>query len=87
MIKSFAGSPRSAGLDQRRLFRLQPQGLRPARTGQERAARDGAARWLVITGELAVHQQRFWQCMDTYREMQLLNEMWQSGRAPWRVWN
>ena len=28
----------------------------------------------------------FWQCMDTYREMQLLNEMWTSGRAPWRVW-
>jgi glucose-1-phosphate cytidylyltransferase len=28
----------------------------------------------------------FWQCMDTYREMQLLNEMWASGRAPWGVW-
>jgi glucose-1-phosphate cytidylyltransferase len=28
----------------------------------------------------------FWQCMDTYREMQLLNEMWSSGRAPWQVW-
>jgi glucose-1-phosphate cytidylyltransferase len=28
----------------------------------------------------------FWQCMDTYREMQLLNEMWASGRAPWQVW-
>jgi glucose-1-phosphate cytidylyltransferase len=28
----------------------------------------------------------FWQCMDTYREMQLLNEMWSSGRAPWHVW-
>lgn len=30
--------------------------------------------------------QDFWQCMDTYREMQLLNEMWESGRAPWKVW-
>ena len=28
----------------------------------------------------------FWQCMDTYREQQMLTEMWQSGRAPWRVW-
>lgn len=28
----------------------------------------------------------FWQCMDTFREMQLLNEMWASGRAPWGVW-
>jgi hypothetical protein len=25
--------------------------------------------------------------MDTYREMQLLNDMWQKGQAPWRVWN
>lgn len=25
----------------------------------------------------------FWQCMDTYREMQLLNDMWVGGHAPW----
>jgi hypothetical protein len=24
--------------------------------------------------------------MDTFREMQLLNEMWSSGKAPWRSW-
>lgn len=28
----------------------------------------------------------FWQCMDTYREQQLLTEMWQKGDAPWKVW-
>ncbi|MBV9657221.1 MAG: glucose-1-phosphate cytidylyltransferase [Verrucomicrobia bacterium] len=28
----------------------------------------------------------FWQCMDTYREQQLLTQMWQSGRAPWKTW-
>jgi glucose-1-phosphate cytidylyltransferase len=34
--------------------------------------------------ELAVYQhQDFWQCMDNLREMELLNKMWQSGRAPW----
>jgi glucose-1-phosphate cytidylyltransferase len=43
---------------------------------------------LAGMGELAVHQHSgFWQCMDTYREMQLLNDMWQKGQAPWRVWN
>ncbi|WP_374633920.1 glucose-1-phosphate cytidylyltransferase [Ferrovibrio sp.] len=31
----------------------------------------------------AHHHDGFWQCMDTFREMQMLNEMWQSGRAPW----
>ncbi len=28
----------------------------------------------------------FWQCMDTYREQQLLEREWLSGRAPWRKW-
>ena len=28
----------------------------------------------------------FWQPMDTYRESKLLNDMWQSGEAPWKVW-
>lgn len=29
----------------------------------------------------------FWQCMDTIREKQLLNEMWATGDAKWKVWN
>jgi glucose-1-phosphate cytidylyltransferase len=42
---------------------------------------------LAEMGELAVyHHEGFWQCMDTFREMQLLNDLWQSGRAPWRMW-
>ena len=28
----------------------------------------------------------FWQCMDTYREQQLLDKVWKSGEAPWKVW-
>ncbi len=28
----------------------------------------------------------FWQPMDTPREFQLLNELWDSGKAPWQVW-
>ena len=28
----------------------------------------------------------FWQCMDTFREQQLLTNLWQSGNAPWKVW-
>ena len=37
--------------------------------------------------QLAVYQHDgFWQCMDTYREMQLLNTLWQEGKAAWKVW-
>jgi glucose-1-phosphate cytidylyltransferase len=28
----------------------------------------------------------FWQCMDTLREKQLLQGMWDGGNAPWKVW-
>jgi glucose-1-phosphate cytidylyltransferase len=28
----------------------------------------------------------FWQPMDTYREFRMLNELWESGNAPWKVW-
>jgi glucose-1-phosphate cytidylyltransferase len=28
----------------------------------------------------------FWQPMDTYREAQLLNELWDAGKAPWKTW-
>lgn len=29
----------------------------------------------------------FWQPMDTFRESQLLNTIWDSGSAPWKIWN
>jgi glucose-1-phosphate cytidylyltransferase len=39
-------------------------------------------------GELvAYHHEGFWQPMDTPRERQLLEELWQSGEAPWKAWD
>jgi glucose-1-phosphate cytidylyltransferase len=34
----------------------------------------------------AFEHQGFWQCMDTFREWQYLETMWQSKQAPWMVW-
>ena len=28
----------------------------------------------------------YWQCMDTKREMDMLETLWQSGKAPWKNW-
>jgi glucose-1-phosphate cytidylyltransferase len=28
----------------------------------------------------------FWMCMDTYKEAQKLNDIWNSGKPPWRIW-
>lgn len=41
---------------------------------------------LAQDGQLMAYQHEgFWQPMDTLREKQFLEELWQSGRAPWRV--
>ena len=29
---------------------------------------------------------RFWMCMDTYKDHQELNRMWQVGETPWKTW-
>jgi len=42
---------------------------------------------LAASGELAAYQHHgFWQAMDTLRDKAHLEELWQSGEAPWRVW-
>jgi len=41
---------------------------------------------LAEAGELGVfHHSGFWQCMDTLREVELLNRLWDAGVAPWLV--
>jgi glucose-1-phosphate cytidylyltransferase len=43
---------------------------------------------LARDGELVAYRHAgFWQPMDTLREFNLLNELWASGRAPWKTWN
>jgi glucose-1-phosphate cytidylyltransferase len=43
---------------------------------------------LVAQGELASYRHRgFWQAMDTPREKNALEAMWQSGKAPWKIWS
>lgn len=38
-------------------------------------------------GQLNAYRHKgFWQCMDTLREKEMLEAMWQSGNAPWKVW-
>ena len=44
----------------------------------ERLARDG---------QLAAYRHPgFWQCMDTLSDVRLLESLWASGKAPWKIW-
>ena len=43
---------------------------------------------LAAKGQLmAFEHQGFWQPMDTLREKNQLEELWQSGNAPWKIWS
>lgn len=35
---------------------------------------------------MAFKHEGFWQCMDTQRDKSLLEDMWNKGDAPWKVW-
>ena len=42
---------------------------------------------LAQQGQLAAYEHNgFWQAMDTLRDKNQLEELWQSGRAPWKTW-
>lgn len=42
---------------------------------------------LTGDGELMLyHNEKFWQCVDTYRELEHLNEYWKQRNPPWKVW-
>lgn len=42
---------------------------------------------LAKDGELMAYKHEgFWQCMDAPRDRELLESLWQTGNAPWKVW-
>ncbi|WP_129633312.1 glucose-1-phosphate cytidylyltransferase [Candidatus Oscillochloris fontis] len=87
-VHSFAEKPQvdgwiSAGFfifDRRFLEYLSPEtGCVLERTPLEQLARQGEL--------MAYRHDGFFYAMDTYREYVYLNELWNSGQAPWAVWN
>jgi glucose-1-phosphate cytidylyltransferase len=42
---------------------------------------------LARNGEMSAFEHNgFWQPMDTLRDRNYLEELWSSGKAPWKVW-
>jgi glucose-1-phosphate cytidylyltransferase len=43
---------------------------------------------LAAAGDLrAFRHEGFWDCMDTYKDAILLNDLWAAGEAPWKLWD
>ena len=48
----------------------------------------GPMKGLAADGQLMAYEfDGYWQCMDTKREMDKLNELIEKNEAPWMVWN
>lgn len=86
-VNSFREKPKGdGGMINGGFFVLSPKVIEYI-TGDEILWEQGPLERLAKEGGLAAFQHHgFWQPMDTLRDKQHLEELWQSGRAPWKVW-
>ena len=86
-VNSFMEKPKGNGsMINAGFFVLSPQVIDYIEDDRTLWERDPLER-LASEGELsAFHHYDFWQPMDTLRDKVYLEELWQSGKAPWRVW-
>ena len=57
------------------------------REGDETVFEKNPLQDLATDRQLAAYQHDgFWKCMDTKRDKDQLDELWESGKAPWKVW-
>jgi len=56
--------------------------------GDDDSLEADALEQLATDRELAAFRHdKFWQCMDTLRDVRLLESLWQEGDAPWKIWD
>jgi glucose-1-phosphate cytidylyltransferase len=86
-VSGFSEKPRGeGGLINGGFFVLSPECL-DLIEGDETSWELGPLVELASQGQLMAFEHRgYWQAMDTLREKNLLEELWSSGRAPWKVW-
>lgn len=83
-IEGFVEKPRSDHWINGGFFCLEPQAL-DYLSEQSVLEREPLAR-LAADGELhAYRHEGFWDCMDTYKDAVVLNDLWDAGEAPWRA--
>ncbi len=67
-------------------FVLQPE-IVDTIAGDQTSWEFDALETLAAEGQLAAYQhENFWQCMDTVRDVHLLEKLWSEGNAPWKNW-
>lgn len=90
-IRNFREKPQGDGIDNAWInggfFVVEPKALDYI-TGDHSVWEHEPLEILAKTGQLAAFRHYgFWQPMDTLRDKNLLEEMWESNKAPWKKWN
>jgi len=87
LVTAFAEKPQiSEGWINGGFFVLEPQVLEYIE-GDEAVFERGPLERLARDGQLVAYQHPgFWQCMDTLRDVRFLEELWEGGHPPWKVW-
>jgi glucose-1-phosphate cytidylyltransferase len=83
-VDAFVEKPRLDSWVNGGFFVMEPRALEAM--GEEDVLERRPLETLSQAGELfAYRHEGFWDCMDTYKDTVLLNELWDSGQAPWRA--
>lgn len=87
VVQGFTEKPRGdGGLINGGFFVLSPQVLARI-AGDTTSWEQEPLAGLAAEGQLIAYEHTgFWQPMDTLREKNLLEELWLSGKAPWKTW-
>jgi glucose-1-phosphate cytidylyltransferase len=85
-VAGFVEKPRSEHWINGGFLCFEPEAL--AYIGEESVLEREPLQRLAADGRLrAFRHEGFWDCMDTYKDAVLLNDLWAGGKAPWRVWD
>jgi len=86
IIKGFVEKPRSEHWINGGFFCFEPAMLE--RLGESDVLEREPLARLASEGQLrAFRHEGFWDCMDTYKDAVMLNDLWAAGAAPWKLWN
>jgi glucose-1-phosphate cytidylyltransferase len=86
VVRGFIEKPRSEQWINGGFFCFEPSVLKLI--DEDDVLERGPLPSLAAAGELHAYCHKgFWECMDTYKDAVQLNDLWHSGRAPWKLWD
>jgi glucose-1-phosphate cytidylyltransferase len=85
-VRRFREKPRAEGWVNGGFFCFEPGAL--DYLGEDSVLEREPLERLAADGQLhAFRHEGFWDCMDTYKDAVLLNDLWSRGEAPWKLWD